>query len=836
MTRGAALICCCLISFQLFAQTNIVSTERSVTIGNNYVSLTFDLIKGIYSVKNIPLDFTPITRAYFQAEGLYSTDTSGTIEWSHKAVQDHLGKGQAIQIRKKFKGYSDVLWTATLYDDQDYLVLKISIINDSKIPFRLTAFYPLKTWNACLGMNTQHNYAVLNGNSGGNKTYVSDTNRIICFNNVLIRFGELRNPRIIVAGGLTYYEFEKFCKVFHFKDSLGIQLFSEDPVGKLIDPDSIYESNERFYLCINNSNPFEALEKYAFAVRDAQQIKLNYYDFPTECLWYASVYAKDPDRPKFNDSKGAVDEMDNVIKTGFTRYTRVSIRLVPDAYGKNNQQGWWDDQHWAMWGDRLSADGSNYCPPYLTTESWCKEIIKKGGVPLTYFQSGRRSEDFVRQFPQFMLFNDPYRLATGQADKMKHLNYDLGGESQEGYLNQWWDEENMICYDFTDEGFIHHMKNIYDHLRSAGIKGIMFDYPEVTAWAYYGGFENKYATTAWAYRNVFKLAYEGLGESSYIDERLIGRGSDISVGLIASQRVWGDNDQFIPEMVRRCGLRWYKNRVIVNYDLDAKDPFKAKPVYNNDGLKTLMTMCYVVSARFLMARGFYQLSDEQLFIMSRTFPYQTLPKSSRPIDAFTNGFKVPRIFDYEVNSNWHQLTLYNPNQDTANMNLNYFKVDLGSNLNEGGLELDTIKNYYLYDFWNNRLIGKYKGNDVLNQELRPGETRMISIHAEEKNPQFISTNRHIMQGLVDMIQLPVWQADKNVLAGKSKVIGGETYKIILALNGYQPVSVSAKNAKGKIEICDIERKLAIVSLTSKTNEEVEWKVVFKNNIAGHLKN
>jgi hypothetical protein len=827
MARRAVLICCCLISAQLLSQTNIVSTKQSVTLENKYVALTFDLVKGVYSVKNIPLNFTAITRAYFQAEGLYSTDTSGTIEWSHLTIQDHLGKGQAVQIRKKFTGYSDVFWTATLYDDKDYLVLNIGIINDSKIPFRLTAFYPLKTWNACQRMNIQHNYAVLNGNSGGNKTYITDTNRIICFNNVLIRFGELRNPKIIVAGGLTYSEFEKFCKVFNYKDSLGIQLFSEDPVGKLVDPNATYENKDRFYLCINNSNPFEALEKYAFAVRDAQQIKLNYYDFPTECLWYASVYAKDPDRPKFNDSKGAVDEMDHVIKTGFTKYTRVAIRLVPDAYGKNNQQGWWNDEHWAMWGDPASANGSNYCAPYLTTESWCKEIIKRGGIPLTYFQSGRRSEDFVKQFPQFMLFNDPYRLAAGQVDKMKHLNYDLGGESKEGYLNQWWDEENMNCYDFTDEGFINHMKQVYADLKNAGIKGIMFDYPEATAWAYYGGFENKYATTAWAYRNVFKLAYEGLGEDTYIDERLIGRGSDVALGLIASQRIWGDNDQFLPEMVSRCGLRWYKNRVLVNYDLDAKDPFKAKPAYNNDGLKTLMTMCYVVSARFLLARGFYQLSDEQLFIMSRTFPYHALPKSSRPIDAFTNGFKVPRIFDYEVNPNWHQLTLYNPNQDTSKMYLNHIEVNLGSSLNEGGLGLDINKNYYFYDFWNDRLIGKYKGNDVIKQNLRPGETRMISIHAEEKIPQFISTNRHIMQGLVDMTILPKWQADKKILTGKSKVIGGEVYKIMLALNGYIPASGSARNAKVKIEIPDIDKGLAVLSITSETNEEVEWKVVFK---------
>ena len=311
MTKNIFLICCFLISIRLTAQTEMTNTAGSVTIANRMVSLTFDLTRGVYSVKNIPKNISTISNAYFQAEGLYSTDSTGIIEWSYKDVQDVFGKGGSLRIRKKYDGYSDMVWIATVYDDKDFVVFRMGIVNDSEIPFRLSAFFPLKTKGSCKGMGIQENFAVLNGNSGGNKTYVSESDNVTCFNNVLIRFGDPEDPKIIVAGGLTYNEFEKFCKVLRYPDSLGIQLFSEDPVGKLIDPGASWEGNEQFYLCINNSNPFEALEKYGLAIREAQQIKLNYYDFPTECLWYASVYAKDPARPKFNDSRGAVDEMDN---------------------------------------------------------------------------------------------------------------------------------------------------------------------------------------------------------------------------------------------------------------------------------------------------------------------------------------------------------------------------------------------------------------------------------------------------------------------------------------------------------------------------------------------
>jgi hypothetical protein len=327
---------------------------------------------------------------------------------------------------------------------------------------------------------------------------------------------------------------------------------------------------------------------------------------------------------------------------------------------------------------------------------------------------------------------------------------------------------------------------------------------------------------------MLRLAYEGLGKDSYVDERLIGRGSDLSAGLVASQRVWGDNDIFIPEMVLRTGLRWYKNRVIVNYDLDAKDPLKAKPALNNDGLKTLMSMCYVISGRYLMARGFYQLTSEQLFIMSRTFPYQSLPKSARPLDAFTNGFKVPRIFDYEVDPDWHQLTLYNPNTDSTNFDANIMAVQFGSSLNEGGMGLTQDKEYLLYDFWNDKYVGRFYGSDMLIQELRPGETRMISVHAVTGYPQFISTNRHIMQGLVDMTEKPLWDGARGTLSGKSNIIGGEDYKVVIALNGRKPAGCKASGSVSRIDLTDKDNDLAVLTIRSKKNSEVEWSVSFRN--------
>ena len=805
--------------------TRISDSGRRIILENSHVSLSFDIKSGFYEIRDKVKNNIPVRSAWFQAEGLRSKEYATGIEWTQKDIRDVFGEGKSLIVTARYDDYSDVIWEASLYDNKDFVSFRMGIINDTKKPFTLTTWYPLKSDSVLSGVQVSRNFIVLNGNSGGNRTYAKDTSNLLCFNNIMIRCGDLKDPNIIVAGGLTYDDFEKFCMFRKSGEKITLQIWSEDPVGRLVDPGTSYTAKDRFYFCVNNPNPFEALEKYGLAVRDAQDIRLNYYDFPTECLWYASVYAKDPKRPKFNDTKGAVDEMVNAIKSGFTKYSRVAIRLVPDAYGPDNQQGWWDDKHWAMWGDKGSADGANYVEPYLTTKSWCNEIIKRGGIPMTYFQTNRRSEDFVRLHSDYMLFNDPYKLSPEHTDRLKH-NSEYGSELG-GYFRQWWAENDMFGYDFTDTAFVKHMRKVYANLRNAGIKGIMYDYPEATGWAFAGGFDDRYTTTAKAYRTIFRLASEGLDNDAYIDERMLGRGTDVASGLTASQRIWGDNDIFTSEMVTRSGLRWYKNRVIVNYDLDAKDPLKARPLHNNDGLKTLMTMAYMVSGRFLMARGFYQLSPEQLFVMSRTFPYHTVPKSSRPVDAFNPGVRVPRIFDFEVNHGWHQLTLYNPNLDSLKPHLDHIEVCLGKSLNEGGLALDFGKEYYLYDFWNDKLIGRLRGDATFSQDLRRGETRMISIHEAEKNPQFLSTNRHIMQGYVDMTRYPSWNISKNELSGISKVVGGEPYRVIIALNGFKPVKAIVREAKASVMVLDEKNGLAVLEIKKTENGEVEWGVRFR---------
>jgi hypothetical protein len=364
------------------------------------------------------------------------------------------------------------------------------------------------------------------------------------------------------------------------------------------------------------------------------------------------------------------------------------------------------------------------------------------------------------------------------------------------------------------------------------IDGVMFDYADELWWkeAVKGGFADPHATSTAYYRTLYRAAKVGLGPNSWIHERnLFQPNNDLTLGFVDLQRTTNDTDKISPELLARSELRWYKNRVVMNYDMDSKELNNGWQIdgWNGsaiDGRRMMLTMAFVASSRLLVANSFRDLSKETLHDLTRTFPYISAAKSARPIDAFAcEGY--PRVYDFEVNPRWHQLTLHNNAIPTRPEKI---AVPLSGDRVSGAMGLDAAKEYYFYDFWNDRFSGRIKGDSSLVQELRPGEARMIAVHEVEPNPQFLATDRHLMQGYLDFAAYPTWDAKTKTLSGSSRVVADESYRVILATNDYRlrEASVTSKNAQAKIALSDADNGLATLTLDSAENAIVEWSVSF----------
>lgn len=764
-------------------------TGDSASIENRRLRVVVDLEKGVFSVVDRASNRAVLENAAFGAD-TFSSRTGGVVLTCRpEPLADALGMGRSLLVMAALPGGGPrLLLRLSLYESEGFIALAGGVDNTTANPLQIKEIRVVDAGSAFKGLAVQADYKTLDGHGGGAKTAVqSDTRRPrTCRNNMLATFGKGAGRRSVVAGGLTYAEFEKYAVMLPQSDAIELSLCARDPVGRRIDPGSSYLPPDRFYLDLLTANPFDALEAYGQRLRLAQGVVLPVWSFPILDLWEAQVDrlggGMDPKGYRaHNDSPGAVEEMECIARSGFLRYTPVAVMLEPDLYDPDNQQGWWDDEHWRRGPDarKKGLDKNNwngqFVPPYETVRKWAGAVRALGGIPMTYLQTGFRSKDYAEKFPGHMRFNQPFA---------PHLNEK--GEPQ--YRDKDRKEPRHLGYDYTDPGFVAHVRDVWENLRLAGVAGIKFDYPDLpfTGWPEAGGLEDPFATAAMHYRAIFRLARDGLGPQAYLYERALDRGSDVTLGLVATQRTEGDTDRIDRQMVTRNGLRWYKNRVVMNYDMDAKNPLHAEPA-NRDGERAMLTMTYTVAGTLMCGPSFGRLSPAQVHDLSRIYPFHPDRQSARPADAFVSEF--PRVYDFKVSPQWHQVAFFN--FDTTNRAT--VGADLSGDTAAGALGLDAAKSYYVYDFWNDRLVGKLAGSGRLEQELRPGEARMMSVREVAEAPQYLSTGRHVMQGCVDMLGCD-WDAERRELRGVSAVVGGDPYRIVIACNGRTPVAAKIDDA------------------------------------------
>lgn len=709
-------------------------------------------------------------------------------EWvanvAREEVEDAIGRGERLAVEltcPQRPALPTYLFRYTLYARCGTLFMGFGMHNRTAIDLRLMSSEPL------LGAKlfpdqTMEQVLTLNGAAGAQRALVeSDGDR--ASPNSLMLTGLVNGVRrTIVWGGLGNKEFGKYAAIKDHK----LKLSAQDPVGRLVDAGQRYWSEDTFYLDALTDDPFAALEAYGRAMRQANQAQPKVYDFPVLCGWGVGALSKLPD---VNNSRKLVDELEAAQKAGVTRYTKVGIRLEPDTYCNktgDTEQGWWDDAHWAQFGHLV--------PPYETFAKWCAAIKAREGIPYTYFQVGMPSDDYARAFPGHMLFNDISRL------QVRHAHH-----------------QPLVSYDYTDPDFQKHMLEVWKRLRKDGMCGIKFDYPE-TGWRPEGGFEDRHATAAFAYREVFRLCREGLGPDAFLDERNLGESGrpclDVTAGLVDTQRNWTDSNQYEPAMITIGGLRWYKNRTVFDYYPDSKTVHDCSRAIR----QSMLTMVFLTSGRIDLATSFTLFTPEIVHDFTRIYPAYREPFTARPLDAFT-GVRDPQVYDLELTPDWHQVALYNTGAASGTVSVALAGERVGN-----AIGLDASAYYYAYDFWSDAFLGRLPGTARIERLLEPNGCAMISVRRAVDHPQVLSTNRHVLQGWVELAEVR-WDATGQRLTGVAQVVGGEPFRIVVAGNGRKAVLAGAGPAEARLDAHPSEG-LSVLVLERPETGAVTWQIQF----------
>lgn len=782
----------------------IQNVGESITISNDFASLDFNLKTGRYSGKDIKGDKTVFTDASFVLDGSRSEWKQPKYEytWSEGTISDIFGKGKKLMIKHTpLEGYQLVhTLEITLYEGFPSAVLGFSVTNQFDYPARIRKVAVLHEAKLFEGAEIE-NPKVLKGGAGAEAQFVENELDIDAFNSVMVT-GKVNGTRsTIVVGGLKYKEF--FRRILLSSKEQLVSLICEDPQGKYIAPKQTYNADDTVIMDFATVDPFMSLESYGLAMRKANNAKPNMYDFPTLCGWLVSSEYYGEGKP-INNSVGLVAQTKLAKEAGLMKYTPIAVRLEPDYYCYDDfgdtPQGWWDNEHWS---DFPSAEWPNYpslMSPYNTFGTFSKAVNNLGGLVFTYFQLSLPSNDFAVAHPDWMLNND---ISMLHAEHPHHMPF--------------------VKYDYTDRGFQEYVLKMWKSLRSQGVAGIKFDYPE-SAWAKDGGFEDKTYTTTSTYRKAFELSREGLGQHAFLHERNLGEYQtpmlDVTAGIVDLQRVWWDSSDFKPEMASRMGLRWYKNRSVFNYYPDGKSLFypESKEPLPSNVRRTILTQIGLLSGRLELATSFGSMTEGMKHDVTRLYPVLQGTKSFRPVDML-QGKKQPEVYVYDINAKWSQVILCNNEQEVKIISAPLSGIQYET----GSLGLQPNKEYYVYDFWNQKLIGIFSGKETLKIELEAQQALVYSIHEVEDRPQFISTNRHLMQGLMELHTIH-WNEKKKIYSGKADVVGGETMEIVIASNGYN--SPTAKVSVGSVRVSPLEENLVLVQIDCDSNKTVNWELSF----------
>jgi len=785
--RKALFFCVSLAAATAFSAPVDVKQDGDITtLANEKVTLRVDLANRNFSVKDNASNEVVIDNAMMAADG-WGVNRKMTKWKGWKATQtladvnDGFGKGKRIVLTfsdSPFPAAPSYIFSYTLYEDQCAVIMGFGMKNTTGVDLRLMEAGPMVAAELFLGKKMELEIS-LNGSAGAEPAEVKPGANRKSANSLMVTGTVDGRRRTVVWGGLANKEFGKWVAL---SDNI-IEMRAKDPVGRLVDHGQEYFSDDTFYLDVSTDDPFLALERYGRAMRLANNAKPNVYDFPVLCGWGVGALSK---LPSVNQSPKLVAELEAAQKAGLTKYTKVGIRLEPDAYCYNNgntQQGWWDDAHWK----------GHLAPPYETFAKWCAAIRERDGIPYTYFQTGMPSDDYALAFPGHMLFKDISRLQVAHAH-----------------------HEPLVSFDYTAKDFQKHMLEVWQRLRKDGMGGIKFDYPE-TAWRPEGGFENRYATTAFAYREAFRLAREGLGPEACLDERNLGESGrpclDVTAGLVDTQRNWADSNKFIPPMITIGGLRWYKNRTVFNYYPDSKTVHDCTPEIR----RAMLTMVYLTSGRIDLATSFTLFTPEIVHDFTRIYPAYREPFTARPLDAFT-GVKDPQVYDLELAPDWHQVALFNTSTKARPVT-----VPLSGDRVGGAVGLDPGASYYVYDFWSDVLVGKLKGTDKIEKKLEPSHCAMLSVRKVQPNPQVLSTNRHVLQGWVDLAEVK-WDPATKQLSGVAKAVDGEPFRITVANNGFKPVAANAGGGVAKLEK-KAAADLSVIELSA--SDSCPWSIKYE---------
>ena len=205
------------------------------------------------------------------------------------------------------------------------------------------------------------------------------------------------------------------------------------------------------------------------------------------------------------------------------------------------------------------------------------------------------------------------------------------------------------------------------------------------------------------------------------------------------------------------------------------------------------------------------LKPERMRLLQQALPVCDV----RPLDLYPVFSQLP-VWNLKVRrsfAEWDVVALFNWSESGTTVGFDFSEI---------GLMADA--DYALYEFWTNAYQGVRKGR--FEMQVPSHGVRLLAVHRAQAAPQFISSDRHITQGAVELTQL-AWDTSAKTLAGSVKVVKGSP----LTLRFRVPAGYVFSGAKAEGGVtCNAAAEAAeivAVTLTSPVSQDVPFTLAWK---------
>ena len=316
---------------------------------------------------------------------------------------------------------------------------------------------------------------------------------------------------------------------------------------------------------------------------------------------------------------------------------------------------------------------------------------------------------------------------------------------------------------------------------------------------------------AGAYRHGLRTIRDAIGPERHI----LDCGPLTAAGITDSWRIERDFDrltwrQYTKE--RNSNAPAIAKRYYLHNNLWSNDPdHLGLALLTEDQGRAVASIIALSGGTIISGDRLYALPESKLAILRSVLP--VYGEAAVPLDLFESDF--PALFHLRIERSfgaWEVLGLFNWSETGGTRHT----VPLAR------LGLDPGRAYFAHEFWDQRPVPVVEG--AITVDLAPSSCAVIAIRPVRDQPDVAGTDRHVLQGAVELADLR-WDAADRRLSGVLNAVAGTRPALTLSVpTNLRPIVATVDGSE--LPFGQLRNGLLPIVIPAPRTGPQEWSVTF----------